>query len=106
LYCLRSKLGSARQNMIEMERHVDLPIQQDATQALVKVLEQACDCLLQNLKRGGALYVLGALVGEVVVEDLGDGLLVGEGHELLVLGDVLPIVDEERLEMVGDWNLD
>jgi len=49
--------------------------------------------------------VLGALVGEIVVEDLGDGLLVGEGDKLLVLGDVFPIVDEEGLEMVGDRNL-
>ena len=49
--------------------------------------------------------MLGALVGEIVVEDLGDGLLVGEGDKLLVLGDVFPIVDEEGLEMVGDRNL-
>jgi hypothetical protein len=38
--------------------------------------------------------VLGALVGEVIVEDLGDGFLVGEGDKLLVLGDVFPVVDE------------
>lgn len=90
----------------DMQGRVVVPVQQDATQALVKVLEQAGDCLLQNLERRGALHVLGALVREVVVEDLGDGLLVGEGHKLLVLGDVLPVVDQEGLEMVGDRNLD
>ena len=50
--------------------------------------------------------MLRALLGQVVFHDLGDWLLVGEGHKLLVLRDILPIVDQERLEVIGNRNLD
>ena len=37
---------------------------------------------------------------EVVFEDLVDRVDVGDWHQLLVLGDVLPVVDEEGLDVI------
>jgi hypothetical protein len=45
-------------------------------------------------------------VGEVVVEDLIDGVHVRQRDKLVVLGDILPVVNEHRLKMVGHGQLD
>jgi hypothetical protein len=45
-------------------------------------------------------------VGEVVVEDLIDGVHVRQRDKLVVLGDILPVVDEHCLKMVGHRQLD
>ena len=85
---------------------MDLPVQQDAAEGLVKVLAQAGHGLLEDVERGAALLAVRLLVGEVVVEDRVDRVDVRERDELLVLGDILPVVHEQRLNMIGDGDLD
>lgn len=46
------------------------------------------------------------LVRQVVLEHFGDGFGVGEGHELVVLGDVFPVVDEHGLDVVWYGDVD
>ncbi len=45
-------------------------------------------------------------MGKVVVEDLLNGVNMREGNKLLVLCDVLPVVDKQGLNMVGNGELD
>ncbi len=80
----------------------NVPIQQDAAETLVKVLAKSSDGLLENVEGGGAILASRALILHVVLEDLVHGVGVREGNELLVLGNILPIVDQERLELVGN----
>ena len=46
------------------------------------------------------------LVIEVVVQDLVDRLGSWKWDKLLVLGNVLPVVDENRLDVVWYWKVD
>jgi hypothetical protein len=87
-------------------RKKGLPVEQDATEALVKVLAQAGDGLLENVHGSAALLAVRLLVGEIVVQNLLDRMDVGQRNELLILGHILPVVDKQRLNMVGNWELD
>lgn len=44
-------------------------------------------------------------MGEIFVQDLVDGVDMRQRDELVILGDVLPVVDEHGLEMVGHGQL-
>lgn len=37
---------------------------------------------------------------EIVLQDLVDRVDMGNWHQLLVLGDIFPVVDEQRLDVV------
>jgi hypothetical protein len=87
-------------------RKGSLPVEENATEGLVKVLTESSNGLLQDIQGGAALLAVRALEGEVVVENLIDGVGMWERDELLVLGDILPVVDEHCLKMVGHRQLD
>lgn len=87
-------------------RRINLPVQKDAAEALIEVLTQSGDGLLKHIKRGGALGTVGTLVLEIVVENLIDRVRVWKGNQLLVLGDILPVIDEQGLDVIRDWKLD
>lgn len=46
------------------------------------------------------------LMCKVVLKNLGDGFGVGEGNQLVVLGDILPIVHKHSLDMIGNRKID
>lgn len=84
----------------------NIPVKQDATEALVKVLAESGNGLLHDIERGAIGVAVGALVVEVRLQDLVDGVRVRQGQDLLVLGDVLPVVDEDGLQVVRQVKLD
>ncbi len=49
---------------------------------------------------------VGPLRDEIVVDNLVDRMRVGERDQLVVLGDILPIVDKDSLDMVRDRDPD
>jgi hypothetical protein len=104
LEAVRSPLVN-EENLAEKRQGI-LPVQQNAAEALVKVLPQASHRLLQNVQRGTALRAVRLLVSEVVVQDLVDRVGVRERNELLVFGDILPVVDEQRLDVIRHRQLD
>ncbi len=69
-------------------------VQQDAAEALVEVLLEAGDDLLEDVGVGGAGPALGQLVVEVGGQDGVGGRFGGQRHELQVFRHVLPVVDE------------
>jgi hypothetical protein len=75
-------------------------------QGLVKVLAQAVDGLLEDIELRRPLLTPLALVVEVVVENDIDWLGVRDRDQLVLVGDVLPVVDEQALEQVRDRELD
>jgi hypothetical protein len=46
------------------------------------------------------------LVRQIFIDDFGDGKLVRDWHELVVPGDILPIVNEHGLDVVGHGDSD
>lgn len=83
-----------------------LPVEEDTAKGLVKVLLESGECLMQDVNLRGTLRTLRRLVSSVVLEDLGDGLGVGEGDQLVVLGDVLPVINKDSLQAIWDLELD
>jgi hypothetical protein len=83
-----------------------LPVQQDAAEALVEILAHAGNDLLQNLHGSRALLTMGALVGEIVVQNLVYRMSMRQRHELLVLRDVLPVVDKHGFQVIRNGKLD
>lgn len=76
------------------------PVKKNPSQAPVKVLAQASDGLLEDIHLWRPWYPVGTLVLEVILQDLVDGVDMGNGDKLLVLGDVLPVIDEQRLYVI------
>lgn len=85
---------------------MSLPVQEDSTQALVKVLEKPRQHLFEDAGLGASRSALGELIALVILQDLLDWVSSRKGNQLLVLGDVLPVVDEDRLDAIGDWKAD
>ena len=81
-------------------------VQQDLAKALVEILSKAMDGLLQDIVLGGSDATLLQLVGGVHFQDLVDWMRHGKGDEGLVLGHLLPVIDEDGLEIVGHGDLD
>lgn len=80
----------------------------------LKLVQEYCsDALFKvHLESAGHLVgdVLGAptaagYVGTVVLENAGDGLRARELHQLLLAGDVVPVVDELVLQLIRDDHL-
>lgn len=81
-------------------------VQKDATKSLLKVFLQTSNDLEENVSLRGSSLASGLFKIEVVIQDLVDRLGSWQGDELLVLGDILPIIDENRLDVVWYWKVD
>lgn len=68
------------------------PVEEDPGERPLKVLSKTSKSLLENIRKGRAFLAVGPLVSEVVVNDLVDGVRMGNGNELVVLGDVFPVI--------------
>lgn len=104
----RGMLAQARSHTLTNRRRKlrHSPVEKDPRQRPLKVLAQSGKGLLEYVGDSRVLAAPWALVGEVVGEDLGDGMRVRDGHQLVVFGDVLPVVDEDGLDVVRDGELD
>lgn len=85
---------------------MNLPVQEDSTQALVKVLEKPREHLFEDAGLGASRSALGELIALVILQDLLNWVSSRKWNELLVLGDVLPVVDEDRLDAIWDRQAD
>lgn len=85
---------------------ISLPVEENAAEALVEVLAQSGDGLLKHVKRGGALRTVWPLVLEIMVEDLIDWVRVWKGNQLLVFGNILPVIHHHGFEVIRDWEFD
>lgn len=84
----------------------NLPVEEDPGERPLKVLSKTSKSLLKNIRKRGALFAMGPLVSEVIINNLVDGVRMRDGNELVVLGDVLPVVYENGLDVVGDREFD
>lgn len=91
--------------MPEQRREGSSPIKKNAAKRLVKVLAKAGHGFLQDIHGRGVGLPLRPFVGEVVVENLFDRVRVRKRNELLIFRHVLPVVDEQRLDVIGQGNL-
>lgn len=83
-----------------------LPVQKNSAKTLLKVLLQTSNNLVQDVGWGTASLSSRLFVLEVIVENNVDGLSGGKWDELEILCDILPVVDEDCLNVVGDDELD
>jgi hypothetical protein len=83
-----------------------LPVQKNSTKTLLKVLLQTSNNLVQDVGWGTASLSSRLFVLEVIIENNIDGLSGGKWNELEIFCDILPIIDENRLNVVGDDELD
>lgn len=81
-------------------------VQQDAAQCLVEILLNALNNLLQNVCIGAARNALCPFLLFVPLEDGCYCILAWKGDEVEVLSNLLPVVNEQRLELVGHWDAD
>ena len=81
-------------------------VQQGLAEGALEPLLEAEAQLLEQLGLGAAEPATALFVLEVLVEDPVDGVLGGEGHELVVFGHEFPVVDQVALDRVGDVEVD
>ena len=84
----------------------NLPVKEDLSEALVKVHPKPRDHLLQDVGLGASGRTPRKFVRLVLAQDRVDREGNWERHQLLVLRDVFPIVNEDRLDAIGDRQLD
>lgn len=82
------------------------PIQQDPPEALFKVLLDAYDDFLEEIGVRGAESAFAFFFVKVRVEDDVDGGLGRKWDKGEILGDVLPVVDQDGFEVVGNEEAD
>lgn len=83
-----------------------VPVKKNATEGFLEVLLHACHGLLENIEVRRFGVTVGALRGEIVIDDLVHGMGVRKRNELVVLRHVLPIIDQNRLDMIRNRKLD
>ena len=81
------------------------PVEKYVPQTSIKVEPQPRNNLVENVRFSTTLALLWSSF-PISIENLRDVGVSGKGNELLVLGDVLPIIDKKRLEGVGNVKLD
>lgn len=89
--------------------HVLVPleaVQKDATEGFVEVLLDAGDAFFEDVGVGGAGATGHVLGGRVLLQELGGGDCGGNHRELLLFGDLLPVVDENGFQLIGDKESD
>lgn len=98
IWALRLLRGASRAS--------NIPIQQYPAQSLFKVLSESSNDLFKYVHACRALFTMSPLAGEVVVQNLIDRFCVRKGYELIVLGDVLPVIYQQGLDVVGHGEVD
>lgn len=81
-----------------------IPIQQNLIKTLIEILLHACDDLIEDIFIGRGSTALGLLLIVPVLQDRTHGVLGRQGDDALVFRHLLPVVDEEGLEIV--WHDD
>ena len=86
--------------------YCDIPVKKDTTNAKRKVLAKTSNSLLKKvpLRRTRGTFL--ALILKILFEDLIDCNTSWNRDQLAVLADVLPVVNEDRLNVVWEINAD
>lgn len=87
-------------------RERNVPVQENPAQSLLKVLTESGNDFFEDIHAGGSFFSVGSLVGQIVVQNLAHWLRVRKGDELVVLGDILPVVYQHSLNVVGYRDID
>lgn len=77
-----------------------LPVEENSTQALFEILLQASHGLLKDIHAGRAFLTISTFICKIVIQDLLNGVCVRQWNKLLVLGDVLPVINQEGFQVV------
>lgn len=105
LYWWRSKLYALAEPRC-LCNLILLPIKKNSAKTLLKVLLQSSNNLVQDVGLGAACLSSWLFVLEIVIENKVDGLSGGKWDKLEILRDILPVVNEDCLDVVGDDQLD
>ena len=83
-----------------------LPVQKNSTETFLKILLQSCYNLIQNVGLCAARLSSRLFILQVVIQNKIGRFGSGKWDKLEVLRDVLPVVDKNRLDVVGYEELD
>lgn len=111
MYWWRSKLKGMLTTFERGRKNIvwdgaDIPVQQYSAESLFEILSEPSNDFFQDIHARRRFFPVWALKVQVILENLGHGLGVGEWHELVVLGDVFPVVDQHCLDVVWDGDVD
>jgi len=78
-----------------------ISVEEDTVEHDIEVLQHAGDDLVENVHVDAVVGALGFLLIAPVLKDPADGLRGGQGHDAAILSDTFPVIDKERLQVVG-----
>lgn len=90
---------------LSFEETGDLLVEQNTAKALVEIFLDTRKSLLENVDLCGACGSLGQLIRRIVLQNLGDRVRVRERNQLVVFRHILPIIDKDSLQAVGQLDL-
>lgn len=81
-------------------------VQQKLVEHGVEVLENAGNNLIKDVDIDAALYALGSLFVAPLLKNLADGLGSRQEDDRAILSDALPVVDDQRLQIIRHYDAD
>lgn len=81
-------------------------VEQDSSYAHLKILPDTVNNLLEQIGLRRAEVAVSFFLIEIQGHDLVDGIFCGERDEGQILGDVLPVIDENGFKGVGEGYAD
>lgn len=83
-----------------------LPVKKNTTNAKRKVLAKTSNSLLKKIPLRRTRDTLLALILKILLQHLVDRNTSRNGNQLAMLANVLPVVNEDRLDVVWEINAD
>ena len=84
----------------------DKPVKENTPKAALKIVLQPCHNFLQNVLLRTASLSLWSLEREVVIKNGSDCVSGGKWNKLLAFGNILPVVNEDGFDVVGNSYFD
>ena len=78
----------------------NIPIKQNSAQRLFKVFPETGHDFFKDVHAGAVWFPVPLFMLEIIVENSVYGLTMRERNELIVLGNILPVVYQHRLNMI------
>ena len=85
---------------------LDSPIKKNTAKSLLKVLPETSNNFLEDVHTSRPCWAILAFSVEIILKDLLDWFVMRKRNELVILGDILPVVNEHRLDVIRDRQVD
>lgn len=95
-----------QQTFSKLKRKYHVPVEKYSAKSLLEIFPEAGDHLLQNVHARRTLFSTWPLNNKIILKDLGHRFGMRQRNKLVVLGNVLPIINQHGLHVIRNGYVD